>query len=92
MNESAMVTTVKSLSDDDRARHLKAIDTHRKAIDRHQRGIHEHLKAMCDVFDDDTADDAALIENDEGDDENTTKAFLVELRKLAEQASALTAL
>jgi hypothetical protein len=34
-------------------------------------------------------DDLALIE---GDDEDTAKAFLVELQKLAEQAPALTAL
>jgi hypothetical protein len=36
----------------------------------------------------------ALLESDEGDgpDEDMGKAFLVELQKLAEQASALTAL
>jgi hypothetical protein len=90
MNESAMVTAVKAISDDDRAKHLKAIDSHRKAIDRHQRGIREHLKAMSDAFDDDTDDLALTL--DEGDDEDMTKAFVVELRKLAEQASALTAL
>jgi hypothetical protein len=35
---------------------------------------------------------ALFIENDEGDDDDMRKAFLVELWKLAEQASALTAL
>jgi hypothetical protein len=89
MNESAMVTGIKAMSDDDRAKHLKAIDTHRKAIDRHQRSMREHLKAMSDAFDDDTDDLALTL--DEGDDEDMTKAFVVELRKLAEQASALTA-
>jgi HK97 family phage prohead protease len=88
MNESAMVTGIKSMTDQARGEHLKAIDTHRKAIDRHQRGIREHLKAMSDAFDDDT-DDLALIDDDEGDDEETTKAFLVELQKLTEQAQEL---
>jgi HK97 family phage prohead protease len=84
MNESAQVTAVKAITDDDRAKHLKAIDTHRKAIDRHQRGIREHLKAMFDCIDDDDtgdADDLALID-DEGDLEET-KAFAAELRKMA---------
>ena len=88
MNEAAMVTGIKAMSDDDREKHMKAIDTHRKAIDRHQRGIREHLKAMSDAFDDDTDDDEALL-LDEGDDEETTKAFLVELQKLTEQALEL---
>jgi uncharacterized protein len=88
MNEMATVTGIKAMSDDDREKHMKAIDTHRKAIDRHQRGIREHLKAMSDAFDDDTDDDEALL-LDEGDDEETTKAFLVELQKLTEDAREL---
>jgi hypothetical protein len=56
MNELATVSSVKSLSDADRAKHLKAIDEQRKAIDRHQRGIREHLKAMLDVPDDEDED------------------------------------
>ena len=88
MNEMATVTGIKAMSDDDREKHMKAIDTHRKAIDRHQRGIREHLKAMSDAFDDDTDDDEALL-LDEGDDEETTKAFLVELQKLVEDAREL---
>jgi HK97 family phage prohead protease len=93
MNESAQVTGVKGLSDDERAKHLKAIDTHRKAIDRHQRGIREHLKSMFDGLDDedgDAFDDPALLESNEGDGEDEMdKAFAVELRKLAAQASSL---
>jgi HK97 family phage prohead protease len=92
MNESAVVTGVKSLTDADRAKHMKAIDSHRKTIDRSQRAIREHLKAMFDGLDDEDdtnlPDDPALFEGDE----EMNKAFLVELQKLAEQASALTAL
>jgi HK97 family phage prohead protease len=90
MNELATVTGVKAVSDDDRAKHLKAIDEHRKAIDRHQRGISAHLKELLDGFEDET-DDPALLENDEGDDEpdEGSKALLVELQRLAEQATAL---
>ncbi|MBB5329809.1 HK97 family phage prohead protease [Tunturiibacter gelidoferens] len=88
MNEMALVTGVKSLSDADRAKHLKAIDEHRKAIDRHQQGIGESLKAMFDGLDDGDSDtdDLALLEDETDDDD---KAFLVELQKLAEQAGAL---
>jgi HK97 family phage prohead protease len=65
MNEVAQVSGVKSLSDDERAKHLKAINEHRKAIDRHQQGIRMHLKAMLDNLDDtNPADDPALLESD----------------------------
>jgi HK97 family phage prohead protease len=88
MNESAMVTGIKAMSDSDRGEHLKQINIHRKAIDRHQRGIREHLKSLSDAFDDDPEDEALLL--DEGaDEEDLTKAFLVELQKLAEQAQEL---
>ena len=90
MNELALVTGVKGLSDDDPAKHMKSIGEHCKAIGRHSRGLREHLKALFDGFDDDTADDVALIENDEGDDEDSTKAFVQELRRLAVEASALS--
>jgi HK97 family phage prohead protease len=89
MNEMALVSSVKSLSDGDRAKHLKAISQHQKAIDRHQKGIAEHLKSMFDGLDDEDAEDLALIESDEGDDEDESKAFLVELQKLAEQTASL---
>ena len=91
MNEMAVVSGIKSLSDEDRTKHLKAIDEHRKEIDRHQQGILMHLNAMLDNLDDaDPADDPALIEGD-GSDDGMDKAILVELQKLAEQASTLTA-
>jgi hypothetical protein len=79
MQELAQLSGVKALSDDDRAKHLQAIDQHGRAIDRHQRGIQAHLKSMLDFDDaDDESDDPALFEDDDDD-----KAFLVELRKLA---------
>jgi uncharacterized protein len=91
MNEMALVSGVKSLSDADRAKHLKAIDEHRKAIDRHQRGIRESLKAMFDGLDDDDTDtdtdtdDLSLLEDDDDED----KSLVIELQKLTEQAGAL---
>jgi hypothetical protein len=93
MNESAQVASVKSLSDEDRGRHLTAINEHRKSIDHHQRAIRMHLKSMMDDLDDDDSntdlvDNPALIESDEGDDEDD-KAFVIELQKLAEQAAEL---
>lgn len=89
MNEAAMVTSVKSISDADRAKHLKAISDHRKAIDRHQQGIQMHLKALFDVPDDDDEerDDPALL--DDGDE---SKAFLIEMQKLARAATEFAAL
>lgn len=79
---------MKSMSDDDREKHLRSIDTHRKAIDRHQRAIRLHLKSMLDDLpDDDDTDDEPLIEGEDDDDDD--KAFLVELQKLAEQAQEL---
>jgi uncharacterized protein len=87
MNESARVTGIKAMSDSDRTAHLKKIDGHRKAIDRHQRGIRESLKSLSDAFDDDPDDLALTL--DEGDDEDETKALVIELRKLATQASDL---
>lgn len=86
MNESATVSSVKSLTDADRAKHMKAINEHRKEIDRHQQAIHEHLKAMFDVPDDDDDRDDPALEDDEDDG---AKAFLRELETLARQASAL---
>jgi HK97 family phage prohead protease len=90
MNESAQVSGVKALSDDDRAKHLTAINEDRKAIDRHQRSMRMHLKSLLDLADDDDddTDDEPLLEGE--DDDNDDKAFLVELRKLAEQAQELT--
>ena len=97
MNELATVTGVKAVSDEDRAKHLKAIDVHRKAIDRHQQGIRAHLKELLgDGFDDsDTnpADNPALFEGnvDDDEDDEDSKAFLVELQKLVSEARELAA-
>jgi uncharacterized protein len=90
-NESAQVTSVKAMSDDDRAAHFKKIDSHRKAIDRHQRGIRESLKSLFDGLDDDDSDvtgDPALLEG-EGDDYGEMAMVLQELKALAVQAEEL---
>jgi hypothetical protein len=86
MNEQALVSGIKAMSDDERAGHIKAINEHRKAIDREQRGMRMHLKSLLDLADDDEDpdDDEPLLE-----DEDDDKAFLVELQKLAEQAQEL---
>jgi uncharacterized protein len=93
MNESAVVTGVKSITDADRAKHMKSIGEHCKAIGRHQRGIREHLKAMFDGVDDDSdlADDPALLESNEGDGEDEMN-LLGELQALTKQAASLAAL
>jgi hypothetical protein len=88
MNESAQVTGVKALSDDERLKHLKGLNDDRKAIDRHQRSQRMHLKALFDVPDDDDTNDDPELEG-EGEDDSDDKALLVELRKLAEQAREL---
>jgi HK97 family phage prohead protease len=91
MNEAAAVNSIKSMSDEDRAKHFKAIDTHRKAIDKHQRAQREHLKALFDGFDDDDdtdpAGDPALLEGESDDGEMSM--IVQELKRLAEQAGEL---
>jgi uncharacterized protein len=67
MNESAVVSGVKSLSDEDRAKYLTALNEHKKAIDRHQRGIRMHLEG-----DDGRSDDEGF----EGYDENVGQIVL----------------
>jgi hypothetical protein len=50
-----------------------------------------HLKSLLDLPDEDDDDDEPLIEGEDDEDgDDDDKAFLVELRKLAEQAEALT--
>ena len=64
MNESATISSVKSLSlSDDEVQH------HLKAIRRHQKGISMHLKALLggDDLDDDAADDPALLEGNDSE-------------------------
>jgi HK97 family phage prohead protease len=91
MNESAMITSVKAMSDSERSKHLKSIDDHRKAIDRHQRGMRMNLKALFgnDLFgdDDEEVDDQALVDDD-GEGE-MLKAFEVELQKFGTQVREL---
>jgi hypothetical protein len=82
MNERAHISGVKALSDDDRAKHLKAINKHRKAIDETSAGASRRIFAQCWTS---RLMTTLLIEGEEDDD----KAFLVELQKLAEQAEAL---
>jgi HK97 family phage prohead protease len=93
MNEMAMVTSIKAMSDDDRAKHMKSIGENCKAIGRHSRGLREHLKALFDGVDDDSdlADDPALLENNEGDGEDEMN-LLGELQALTTQAASLAAL
>jgi hypothetical protein len=85
MNESAQVSAVKALSDDQVAEHLRAIDVHRKSIDCHTRGIEAHIKSLLGFGDaEDDVDDPDLLEDDDDD-----KAFVAELKQLAEEAAAL---
>jgi uncharacterized protein len=90
MNPLATVTAVKSLSADDQAQHLKAINRHRKAIDSHQRQMREHLKSMIADFEDENdTEDTAIDEEEELRQEQMSKMFVAELRKLSEQAREL---
>jgi hypothetical protein len=99
MNESAGVTGVKSMSQDEIAGHLRKIDNHRKAIDRHQRAMRLSLKALIgddDPLDDDEdappADDPALFEaNDEDDDpeDEGMSMLIAEMKTLVVQAKRL---
>jgi uncharacterized protein len=84
MNESAQVSGVKALSDDERAGHIKAINEHRKAIDREQRGVRMHLKSLLDLPDDedDDPEDPDLI------DEDATKSLLAEIQEMSALATA----
>jgi hypothetical protein len=84
MNESAQVTAIKALSEDDRLKHLTGLNEDRKAIDRHQRSQRMHLKALGfdvpddeDEDDDDTDDPELLSDDDE-------KSILAGLKELAE--------
>jgi HK97 family phage prohead protease len=90
MNESAQVTGVKSLSDQDTAKHLTAIREHSKSIDHHQRAIRMHLKSMMDDDDttDDVLDDPSIFE-DNGDDDGIDDEFLKELQLIVAQAQEL---
>ena len=93
MNEAALIASVKNLkamSDSERGKRLKSIDSHRKAIDRHQRGMREDMKALFgdELFmNDDTVDDTSLID-DEVLSEADSKEFAIELQKMLEFVKA----
>jgi HK97 family phage prohead protease len=89
MAQDAMVTGIKSLSDGERARHLRNIDQHQKQIDLSRKAICMSLKSLFgdDIFGDDPADDPALLESEEGDEE--MGLILQELKALATQAQEL---
>jgi uncharacterized protein len=93
MNEAAMVSGIKAMSDDDRSKHFKAIDTHRKAADRHLRQIREHVKALFDGLDD--GDDESDIDPEDdpmlesGDDGEEMGMLVHEINQLALQAKEL---
>jgi HK97 family phage prohead protease len=101
MNESATISSVKAkdLSAEELQRHLKGIKACAKGIVGHMKTMSFHLKSVLDdgdqddLFDGDVADNPALLEtnvNDDEDDEDS-KAFLIELQKLAFEARELAA-
>jgi HK97 family phage prohead protease len=85
MNESATISSVKSLNlSDDEVQH------HLRAIRRHQKALHGHVKALLgadDLDDDDAADE--LEGSDSEADDVESKALLVEVHKLVAQAGEL---
>jgi hypothetical protein len=86
MNESAQISSVKSLSlSDDEVQH------HLKSIAHHQKGIRMHLKCLlgADDLDGDAADDPALLEDDDSEQDVESKTLLTELQKLVAQANGL---
>lgn len=85
MNESAMVQSIKALSDDAKAEHLAAISTHQKAIAHHSRGIAQHMKALCGVDDDEPAGDT----DDDGSGDEEMSMLIQELKGLVETAQEL---
>lgn len=86
MNESATISSVKSLSLSD-----DEVQMRLRAIRRHQKAIHEHVKCLlgADDLDGDAADDPALLEGDDSEQDVESKALLVELRQLVAQAGEL---
>ena len=98
MNESAQISSVKSLSvsDDEVQMHLKAISRHQKAIRVHLKAILGNDDGELDEEDDDPADDPAFLEGNDSEpggaspaDDEMSKAFLLELQQLAAQAQDL---
>ena len=87
MNESATISSVKSLSvSDDEVQHRL------REIRRHQKAIQMHVKCLLgdDDLDGDVANDPALLEgNDSEADDEMSKSLLSELKQLALQAGEL---
>jgi HK97 family phage prohead protease len=83
MNEGAMISSIKGMSDLDRVKHIKVISDNRKQINRCQLAIRESLKCLGV---DDEPDDAEPSENESDGD---TSALLDELRALVAEASEL---
>jgi HK97 family phage prohead protease len=98
MNESAQISSVKSLSvsDDEVQMHLKAISRHQKAIRIHLKAILGDDEELDDDDDGGPADDPAFLEGNDSEpggaspaDDEMAKAFLAELQQLAAQARDL---
>ena len=63
---------------------------HLKPIDRRQKGMRYHIKCLLgDDLDDDAADDPALLEENDSEQDVESKALLLELQKLVAQAGDL---
>jgi hypothetical protein len=61
-----------------------------QSIARHQKAIRMHLKCLLgDDLDDGDADDSALLEADDSEQDVESKALLLELQKLVAQAGGL---
>jgi HK97 family phage prohead protease len=90
MNESATISSIKSLSVSD-----DEVQMHLKAISRHQKAIRMHVKAILgddDELDDEDGgpvDDPAFLEANDSEADDESKALLVELQKLVAQAGGL---
>jgi hypothetical protein len=86
MNESATISSVKSLSLSD-----DEVQMRLQSIARHQKAIRMHLKCLLgdDLDDGDAADDALLEGNDSEADDEMGKVLLKELQALAMQAGGL---
>jgi uncharacterized protein len=70
------------------------VQHHLRAIARHQKGIRMYLKAILGADDDldgDAADDPALLEGDDSEQDVESKTLLTELQKLVAQVSELSA-
>jgi HK97 family phage prohead protease len=88
MNESAMITSVKGMSDTEKAGHLQNLNRHLKQVDYSQAQIRMSLKSLFgdDIDDELPADDPARLEDPFYDGEmsmlvSELKAFAEELTR-----------